>query len=52
MCDKMILIDFPGSHMVPQGANAGVNALEALAEVGIVCKYPEPNRRIGYTFNL
>ena len=34
----MILIHFVRSYMVLQGANAGVNALKALAEYGIVCK--------------
>jgi len=48
MCDGLILIHFLGSHMVPQGANAGVNALKALAEYGIVCKDPDPARRIGF----
>ena len=33
--------------MTPQGVNAGVNALEALAEYGIFCKHPGPARRIG-----
>lgn len=44
----MILIHFVRSHMVPQGANAGVNALKALAEYGIVCKDLDPARRIGF----
>jgi len=33
--------------MIPQGVNAGVNALEALAECGIFCKHPGLARRIG-----
>jgi hypothetical protein len=35
---RMILIHFVRSYMVLQGANAGVNALKALAEYVIVCK--------------
>lgn len=48
MCDGLILIHFLGSYMVPQGANAGVNVLKAIAEYGNVCKDPGPARRIGF----